>query len=604
MHLYPVEPVTDPGIMKLSEIKPGMEGEGRTIFKGTKIETFKFKILGVIEKFVPDKNLIIAELESPVLAESGIIAGMSGSPAYIDGKLIGAVAYGFSFSKRPIGGITPIEDIIKIDEHNKPTYTIDISNVKVRFDKENLTHISDLLQKELVRWVNYVPHGMLSPIKLIGVHKGMDPAVLSPLSPVFGAGGFSFAASGRADSFGAGNQGNQGKQVTGKDLKVNRQLLDISPADAAAVPLIRGDFEYSASGTVTHVKGNKVYLFGHPFFNLGTVDFPLHKAEVISVVPSYQTSFKLAATRGMIGTVIQDRFSAIQAELGKKPYMIPMSVTLENRNRSFNLELVNHPLLTPVLSSISMANIFIGEYKQFGYQSLQVKGKIFIENEKNVIIDDLFSGAFASDELGSLLLAVNFFLLNNKDKNIKIQKITFDVNGSERTRNTTIENVILNKNAFYPGELIDISIHLKNDRGNTTVEKAQIKAPNLKAGTEFHLLVADKTEMIRFDTKNIKTTYFPIKLSHLIRAINNLRKNNRIYLKMVTLTRGIFIKGHEYSNLPDSLQNVLGYNTVSGDQSQMKFSTITEYQLPVPAVVSGSKLFKLKIKERSNSDVQ
>ena len=590
--LYAAEPEPDPTIMKLSEIQPGMEGEGRTIFKGTKIETFKFKILGVIEKFVPDKNLIIVELDSPVLAESGIIAGMSGSPAYINGRLIGAVAYGFPFSKRPIGGITPIEDIIKVDEHNTPAYSIDISNVQVSFDKENISHISDLLHKELARQVNYTPHAMLSPIKLMGIQKGMTPAALSPLAPVFGMGGFGSAVSASSG------------QTTGKDLQVNRDLLDISPADAAAVPLIRGDFEFSASGTVTHVKGNKVYLFGHPFFNLGTVDFPLHKAEVISVVPSYETSFKLAATKGMIGTVVQDRFSAIQAEMGKIPYMIPMSVTLENKERNFKVEIVNHPLLTPVLSSIALTNIFIAEYKQFGYQSLQVKGKIFIENEKNVVIDDLFSGTFASDELGGLLLAINFFLLNNKDKNIKIQKITFDISGSERPMNTTIENVILNKNAFYPGELIDISIHLKNDRGDTTVEKAQITAPNLKAGTEFHLLVADKAEMIRFDTKNIKTTYFPIKLNDLIRAINNLRKNNRIYLKLVTLTKGVFIQGHEYSNLPDSLHNVLGYNTVSGDQSQIKYSTITEYQLPVPAVVSGNKLFKLKIKERANSDVQ
>ena len=134
-------------------------------------------------------------------------------------------------------------------------------------------------------------------------------------------------------------------------------MFEISAADAAAIPLIRGDFEFSFSGTVTYIKGNKIYLFGHPLFNLGTVDFPLHKAEIISVVPSYRNSFKLTATRNMIGTVMQDRFSAIQAEMGKTPYMIPMKVFLENRNRSFNLEIVNHPLLTPVLGNIALVNL-------------------------------------------------------------------------------------------------------------------------------------------------------------------------------------------------------------------------------------------------------
>jgi hypothetical protein len=381
-------------------------------------------------------------------------------------------------------------------------------------------------------------------------------------------------------------------------------MFEIKAADAAAIPLIRGDFEYSASGTVTYVNGNKVYMFGHPFFNLGTVDFPLHKAEVISVVPSYQTSFKITATRNPIGAVLQDRLSAVQADLDQTPYMIPIKVFLENRNRTFNLEVVNHPLLTPILSSVSLDNIFSSEYKQFGFSSLRVKGTIFIENEKNIIIDDLFSGINASDEFGGLLLAINFFLMNNKDRTIKIQKMDFEIDGSERVSSTAIENVILDKQSFYPGELIDIRILLKNERGNEPVEQMQITAPNLKSGSEFYLMVAGKNEMVQFETKNIKTDYFPISLNTLIRAINNIRKNNRIYLKLMTPGEGIFIKGNEYSNLPISLQNVFSYNATSEDQSEMKFSTITEYQYPVPAVVTGVKLFKLKIKARSDTDVQ
>lgn len=587
--LYAAEPdMSD--IMKLSEIKPGMIGEGKTIFKGTEIETFKFKVLGILEKFAPDKNMIIVELESPVLAEAGIIAGMSGSPAYIDGKIIGSISYGFAFSKRPIGGVTPIEDIIKTDEYNNPTFTIDISDIKIQFDKENIKFITDFLQKELARRINYTPLDTLTPIRLMGIQKGMDPAVLSPLTPLLSPAG----------SFKDFSQ----DQFDARNLKIDRKMFEINPADAAAIPLIRGDFEYSASGTVTYVKGNKVYMFGHPFFNLGTVDFPLHKAEVIAVVPSYQSSFKITATRNAIGAVMQDRLSAVQADLDHTPYMIPLKVFLENRNRTFNLEVINHPLLTPILGSVSLDNIFSSEYKQFGFSSLRVKGTIFIENEKNIIIDDLFSGINASDEFGGLLLAINFFLMNNKDRTIKIQKMDFEVEGSERVSSTAIENVILNKQAFYPGELIDIRILLKNERGNEPVEQMQITAPKLKAGSEFYLMVAGKNEMIQFETKNIKTDYFPISLNTLIRAINNIRKNNRIYLKLMTPGEGIFIKGNEYSNLPVSMNNVFSYNATSEDQTEMKFSTIAEYQYPVPAVVTGTKLFKLKIKARSDTDVQ
>ncbi|MCP4155669.1 MAG: hypothetical protein GY757_48540, partial [bacterium] len=282
----------------------------------------------------------------------------------------------------------------------------------------------------------------------------------------------------------------------------------------------------------------------------------------------------------------------------------PMKVFLQNRNKSFNVEIINHPLLTPALASISLESVFSSEYKDFGFQAIRVNGKIFIENEKNIIIDDLYSGSTAAGELSNMLLAINFFLLNNPDKTVKIQKIDFDINCSERISRTRIENVITAKRAYYPGELIDVAIYLKNERGNTPQEKVQVKAPNLKPGSTFYLLVADRSEIINFDNRNIKAAYFPTKLNTLIRAINNLRKNNRIYIKIMTPSQGVYIKGHEYAHLPSTMQNLFIYNTKSAAQSKIKYSTLSEYQIPIPAVVTGHKLFKLKIKERSDIDAE
>ncbi|MCP4153451.1 MAG: hypothetical protein GY757_37330, partial [bacterium] len=351
-------PKLPPNILKLRDVKIGMEGEGKTIFKGTKIETFKFKVLGILEKYQPGKDMIIVELsESDVLAEAGIIAGMSGSPVYVDGKLMGAVAFGFNYSKKPIGGVTPIEDMINIDEHNRPTVSIDISDIRIDFSEKNLKSISNRLRQELAKLATFSPSKAFSPIKLIGHQKGMDPTSLSLLSPMFTP----------LNSL-------KIKSQPGNKLKINEDLFKISPADAASVVLVKGDFEYSASGTVTYVDGNKVYLFGHPYFNLGTVDFPMHKADVISVIPSYRESFKLVSTRSMIGSIIQDRSTAVQAELGRSPYMIPMKVFLQNRNKSFNVEIINHPLLTPALASISLESVFSAEYKDFGFQAIRVNG--------------------------------------------------------------------------------------------------------------------------------------------------------------------------------------------------------------------------------------
>lgn len=580
LFLVLVRPVPGVEIMKLSDIKPGMKGVGKTIFKGTGIESFSFEVLGFLEKFAPDKDLIWVELETAKFEQSGMVAGMSGSPLYIDGKLIGAVAYGFSFSKKALAGVTPIEDILKTSEYNNQTFTIDISNIQIDFEKKNVDAVLDLIRTELYNRSHSSPAGDIFPIGLVSTHSGIDQSVLGMLRPIF------TPVSGLRVR----------PQITDEGVKPD--FFKIAPADAATIPLIRGDFEYKVSGTVTHVDGNKVYLFGHPFFNLGMVEFPLHKGEVVSVVPSYQTSFRLTSSKQMVGTVVQDRFSSVQAEMGQKPYMIPLRVFLKSRNRKFAVEMVNHPLLTPALSSISLANIFISEYQQYGFNSIDVRGKIFIENQKNIVIDDIFSGASSFNEFANLILVINFFLMNNKEKPIKIQKMDFEITGSETVRRTSIENVTLDKYIYSPGEIMDVRLFLGNERGNKIKDQVKIKAPNLKPGSIFFLMVSDKDALLKFDSKNIKTNYFPTKLSALIRAINNLRKNNRIYFKIMTPSQGLFIKGYEYSNLPLSLRHLFMFNSTTEDQSEMKYSTLMEYQMEVPAVVSGLKLFKLQIKER------
>lgn len=566
------------GIMEYSKLKPGMEGEGRTIFKGTNIETFEFRILGFLDNFSPGKNLIIAELKSPELNEIGVIAGMSGSPVYIDGKIIGAVSYGFSFSKKPIAGITPIEDILKVSDYSSPSYSIDISDIKIEFDKKNISRIAERVKNEILGRINASSMNDVSPIKLISTSKGINHSIQSYLKPLISP----------APRI----------KVEKEFAKSKKKNFDIKAADAVSIPLVRGDFEYSSSGTVTYVTGNKIYMFGHPFFNLGKVSFPIHRAEVISVVPSYQESFKLSSTKNMIGTMTQDRFSAVSGELGKTPYMIPMQIFFKNRNKKFKLEIVDHPLLTPALIQTSIANVFLTEIQQYGFNSIKIDGKVFIENEKNIIINDLFSGGNSYNEFADLMLAINFFLMNNKEKEIRIQKIDFNVEVSESVKRATIENVLINNKEFRPGELIDINILIRNERGKLTTEKIKIKAPNLKKGSSFQLLVSDKKGISKFEAKNIKSSFFPSTLSSLIRAINNIRKNNRIYIKLVSPEKGLFVKGHEYSSLPSGLRNMFIFNTKSEDQSTIKNSTITEYQLEVPSIISGSKLFKLKIKER------
>jgi len=565
-------------ILEYSKLEKGMEGEGKTIFKGTNIETFKFKILGFLENFSPGKNLIIAELFSPELDGIGVIAGMSGSPVFIDGKIFGSVSYGFTFSKKPIAGITPIEDILKVKNYDTPEYTVSISDIKIKFDKKSIKNLKNILKKEIVNRINPASENGILPIGLLSTSRGISSQANSLLKPLF-------------------TPSNNLKLSTNSPKKTTIKA-SVRGADAVSIPLVRGDFEYSSSGTVTYTDGKKIYLFGHPFFNLGKVEFPLHKAEVVSVIPSYQESFKLSSTKEMIGTITQDRFSAVMGELGKVPYMIPLHIFFSNKNRKFNVEMINHPLLTPAMTQLSISNIFLTEIQQYGFNSIKVDGKIFIENEKNIIISDLFSGANSYNEFADLLLAINFFLMNNKEKPIKIQKMDFNVEVSESVKRGRISNVLINKNEFSPGELMEIKIIIENERGSVKKETIRLKAPSLKNGSKFQILVADKTEIGKFESKNIKSSFFPSKLNSLIRAINNIRKNNRIYVKLIVPKKGMFLKGYEFSNLPSGMRNLFNYNSTTSKKSEIRFSSIQDYQMEVPVIVTGKKMFKLKIRER------
>ncbi len=570
-------------IMKLSDVKVGMKGIGRTIFKGTKIETFDFKVLGVLKNFAPNKNLIIVELNSQYLKDMGILQGMSGSPVYIDNKIVGSVSYGFSFSKKPIAGVTPIEDIIEVKNYdNRYDIRIDVSDIRVKTDKKNLDFIKNVLKSELNKRVNFSPLEKLKPIR-----------------PFINKNGYLKNSTSFMDQIFQPLSINGVKKIKKKDIL---KIFDLKPADAVSIPLVSGDFEYSASGTVTYVKGKDVYVFGHPFFNLGSVNFPMHRAEVITVVPSYNSPFKLVATLNRVGIITQDRFSAVKGELGKKPYMIPVNVYNSKRDRRYKFEMVNHPLLSPSLTYISLVNIFMSDFQQYGFQTIYIKGKIFIKGYKNIILDDIYTGYTSGDDFSNLMMAINFFLLNNKEKPIKIQRIDLEFTTYEDIRRTVIENVIVNKTEVEPDEDIDLKLILRDERGNYRYEPIRIPAPRLKPGAEFYLLFGGARELSRFESKNIKSKYFPNKLNNLIRAINNLRKNSRLYIKMFTNKSGLFINGYEYTNLPKSLSNMFLFRKNSPSIGSVKYSTLREYQLPLDSAVEGEKTLKFKIKERKNED--
>ncbi len=576
-------------ILPLNKIKVGMKGKGRSVFEGNKIEEFDVEIIGVLKNVEPKRSLILAKLQGGILEDTGVIAGMSGSPVYVDGKIIGAIAYSLgTFVKEPIAGITPIEDMISISEERiqSPAFSPQVP-IKKHLTLDELVE----LNKEF----------FLSKCTFFSEGK-----TLMPLSIPLVFGGFSSYAFEQSRSF-FSNMGFDPVQsaLSGQSIEeIPPPDLTLKEGGPVAIQLVSGDLDMSAVGTVTYIDGSKVLAFGHPLYNLGAVDYAMTKAKVITVVPSLMSSFKLTVSQGLVGKFTQDRVSGLLGELGKIPRLIPVNVKIMNSSgeiKDHKIKIVDDKILTPFLLNVSLGSILTSEERAVGDLSLGLLGNIYLENGSSIRLEDLYSGQFDSSvmSLSSLLAGVVYFLTNNEFEKLGIHRIDLGVQAFEEVRFSYLEKVWLDKYEVSPGENINVKIDYRTVRGESRREEGNIQVPNMPAGSELQLIVADAASIARIEMRQYRTTTFvPRSLNQLVRMLSSLRKNNRIYIKIMASKPGIFLKGEEMSNLPPSMKSMFASpRAASSSPTELNRSTLMEYQLPIPYVFRGEAVIPVKIKK-------
>ncbi|MFQ6037444.1 MAG: hypothetical protein ACE5LV_02385, partial [Candidatus Aminicenantales bacterium] len=384
---------------------------------------------------------------------------------------------------------------------------------------------------------------------------------------------------------------------------------EISPEDMrleagapVGVLLVGGDMNVSAIGTVTHVEGNKILAFGHPLYNLGRVDYAMTKAKVMTVVPSLLTSFKLAASDITVGRFIQDRTSGVLGELGKMPDFIPVNFKIRNAGgavREFKIQIAEDKILTPMLINLATSNIIAAEERSYGDLTLELKSDIYFENAPRVRLEDLFSGNFdaAATDLSGLVTAVVYLLTNNEFKELGIYRIDMEIAVAEEVRFAYLEKVWLAKYEASPGERIPMKVYYRNFRGQTVMEEFSLPVPNLPSGSEFSLVVGDAVSLRTIETSQYRTTTFvPRSLHQLIRLLNNLRKQNCIYFKVIAAKPGLFLRGEEMPNLPPSMKTMFSSpRAASSPPVAITRSTLGEYRHVIPYVFKGLAVIPIKI---------
>lgn len=584
-------PLAQTSVISVDQVRPGMVGIGRTVFEGSTIEEFKVHILGVLKNVVgPRRNLILARLEGGPLEKTGVIAGMSGSPVYIDGRMLGAVSYSLGqFSKEPIAGITPIgemTDATALAATSQGTRPVAITWPPTPQDlfaiwsrdlgrtrpfSEDPTHAllsgDPSLSPRLAT--------MLRPIAVPLVTAGFDADVLAPLTPALTDRGFlPMAAPATAQP------GNGGTPAT----------RTLRPGDAMGVALLTGDFVLGATGTVTHVDGDRLYGFGHPMYNLGPTEFPLTQAHIHLILPSLLASSKLASFGDVVGTVQQDRATAVAGRLGAVPAMIPMSITLNSDrtpSRTFNFGVVKDVTFTPLLTYLTIANVLTSYERGAGPASYTVRGTATIREHGDIAFEDIFTGDQPAGAASAYVAGPMTFLLKNASEPVEVQKITLTIDATEQSRTARIERVWLDTDRPRAGREANVKVLLRTNKGEELVKTIPIQMP-VNATGSLQLLVADATRLTAEDRRQSRGAESQ-PVAQMIRTFNKARRSNRLYIRLSAPDEGAIVNGEPLTALPPSVLAVLESDRNSGTYSLLRSAIRGEWEVPVELAITGSR---------------
>jgi hypothetical protein len=575
-----------------------MIATGRTVFEGDRLDEFKAHILGVLRNVIgPSRNLILARLEGGPLATTGVIAGMSGSPVYIDGRLVGAVSYSLGqFSKEPIAGITPIDEMIQAA--TLPTGRRQVASVDL---PTPLT--PDSLRASLRQAFSWVRPFAESPSD-VQVLSGGTPvagigALLRPIATPITLAGFAPSV---ADPVIAGfrDQGFLPVLAGGGGQNGTPRPGPLRPGDPIGVALMTGDMELGATGTVTDVIGDRVYAFGHPFYNLGPTAFPMTRAYVHVVLPSLLNSSKIASTGDIIGTVSQDRATTIAGTLGAGPALIPITLNLKSERgtrKTFHMSMVRDQLFTPLLSYLSILNTLSSYERENGVASYALRGSARVKGHQSLSFEDLFSGDQPSNGAAASVVAPINLLMRNAFEDVDFESLTLDIEASEQARSATLERVWLDGARVRPGSTVDIKVLLRTFRGEEVTRMTPVRIPANARGS-VTILVADGTRLGQYEARELQVQPTQARgVAQMLNVLNGARKNNRLYVRILTRDTGALVRGEPLTSLPASVLAVLEADRNGGSFRPIQSALSGDWEIPTEQAVAGSRTLTLPIED-------
>ncbi len=567
--------------LPVDQIARGQTGYGLTVFAGTEPERFDVEVLGVLHNTDPSASYILARLSGHGLEESGVAAGMSGSPVFIDDHLVGAVAFAWPFAKEAIAGITPIDAMRQIDELP-----------------------SGLDQPERM------PVGAAAPgapeVELAGLLAGRVPEdylakTLSALTPRLGqaAPGARSAIEWATSGFGEASRkvlaGSLG-EVAASGGTTSTALPELRDGAPVAAVLVDGDLQLAATGTVTERHGSEVLAFGHTFLGLGPLDVPMASAEILTVLPSNYNSFKISNLGPIVGAFETDSQAGIRGRLGATAPMIPFHLAVRGvRDRDYRMRLAAVPQLVPaLLAAATIGGLDAASFSN-GPQGIDLDATFHLAGWGDVPVRQSFDGADAANQAAAYLVALAGYLTGNSLEKVEVTGIDAVIHQGTKPRNTELVAAHAERAVVHPGETVRLNLDFKSYQGAAFRRSVEVAVPEDFPSGRLFLVVGDgeSVDGARLALEPADPVTFP----QALRLLRSFHSKRDLLVLEVFHDRGLSVAGNAMPRLPGSIRSIWKAAGSGGAHPLgLAVRQVVAGTLPFPA--SGAVRIDLEVRRR------
>jgi hypothetical protein len=567
-----------PQVMAVDDVRPGMKGVAYTVFQGTQPETMGVEVLGVLRNMLgPKSDLILVRLHGDKAEYTGVVAGMSGSPVYIDGKIVGAISYRIgAFSKEPIAGVTPIAQMLEINELDHSTSGPDsISAAKPPASEK--TSGSGVDSSNALQSYGQV----LQPIDSPFVFNGFNEAAVKQFAP-------KLSAAGVTPVMGVGGSSNA------------KQPEALLPGSAVSAVLVRGDMDVAATCTVTYMDKDHLLACGHPLTQFGMVDMPMTKANVVATLASPLNAFKIVNTTEPVGSFVQDRHTGILGRFDRDPKMIPVTVSIHGASgpREFHYEVLNNAKLTPLMMMTTVYNALMG-MNQYGEETTyRMNGRIHVNGFPDVRLNNMFSPVDNAPTALAVATALGEHFNRIYDNPYQAPTIggvalEFDL---ERDRHSAVlENARTDVTEARPGDEITVEAVLRPYRGDRIVRRIPVRVPTSVPKGTLRILISDADTLDR--ARHVSpAANRRLDLNSTIELLNKEHANDHLYVSLLEANPQATVEDKVMPAVPLSVMNVMEGMRATQEMVVYTESAVNEASTPVGYVVSGSQVISLTIK--------